>query len=186
MSEAVLVAPSGPWQVDDLDRLPDSAQRYEIVDGSLLMSPPPSARHQGVAGLLGGMLRAAAPDGLAVVEATGVRVGSGLLVPDVIVARHEAIWGGAATLAARDVVLVIEIVSLSSMTMDRITKPALYAREGIPHFWRVEIEPPSAPTVVISGLADGGYAERMTVAAGDTARLDEPFSLRLAPARLTG
>ncbi len=87
LSDAAVVAPAGPWLIDDLDRLPDGPSRYEIVDGSLLMSPPPSARHQGVAGL---------------------------------VATHEAIWGAAATVAARDVVLVVEIVSRSSMTMDRM------------------------------------------------------------------
>jgi Uma2 family endonuclease len=37
-----------------------------------------------------------------------------------------------------DVVLAIEVVSPASEARDRERKPQLYARAGIPHFWRVE------------------------------------------------
>jgi hypothetical protein len=30
----------GPWTAADLAGLPDDGQRYEIIDGSLLVSPP--------------------------------------------------------------------------------------------------------------------------------------------------
>src|ERR1044072_8348809 len=36
--------------------------------------------------------------------------------------------------------LAVEIVSPTSQSMDRITKPALYARAGIPYYWRIETD----------------------------------------------
>lgn len=39
------------------------------------------------------------------------------------------------------VLLVAEVVSPSSVTLDRITKPAVYAERGIPFYWRIEAEP---------------------------------------------
>ncbi len=39
------------------------------------------------------------------------------------------------------VLLVVEVVSPSSLTLDRITKPAVYAEQGIPFYWRIEAEP---------------------------------------------
>ena len=114
MSQATALAHSGPWSIDDLDGLPDGGQRYEIIDGSLLMSPPLSARHQGIAARVSALLREAASPGLEVVEATGLTIGPGLLVPDVLVATSDAIWNSHPTLAPADVVLVVDIVSPSS------------------------------------------------------------------------
>ncbi|CAN5161655.1 Uma2 family endonuclease [soil metagenome] len=184
MSEAAVTARGGGWRVEDLDRLPEDGQRYEIIDGSLLMSPPPSARHQGVAGRLAALLRAAAPADLEVVEAAGVRIGSGLLIPDVLVASSDAVWRGESLLPATEVRLAVEVVSPSSLTSDRITKPSLYAAAGIPHYWRVETAAAGGLSVVVYRLGDGIYTEHVTVPFGDTVRLAEPFPLTLAPATL--
>lgn len=184
MSEAAVTARTAAWRVEDLDGLPEDGQRYEIIDGSLLMSPPPSARHQGIAGQLAAFLRAAAPAGLDAIEAAGVRIGTGLLVPDVLVASLDAVWRGTPTLAADDVRLVVEVVSASSLTSDRITKPSLYAAAGIPHYWRVETAAAQGLAVVVHRLSDGIYAEHATVSSGEAVRLAEPFALTLAPATL--
>jgi Uma2 family endonuclease len=48
---ATMTADTGrPWGRplvrDDLDRMPDDGHRYQLLDGSLLVSPAPRLRHQ--------------------------------------------------------------------------------------------------------------------------------------------
>lgn len=49
MSAELLLTKLGAWTLDDLAQLPDDGRRYEIIDGRLLVSPPPSNYHQGLA-----------------------------------------------------------------------------------------------------------------------------------------
>lgn len=184
MTEPALMSREGPWRICDLDRLPDDGQRYEIVDGSLLVSPPPTPEHQGIAARTVALLRSAAPSTLEVVEATGVRIGAGLLIPDVLVVDADAFWRSSASLEAADVLLVVEIVSPSSLTSDRITKPALYAAARIAHYWRIETDGRGRPMVITYRLEGNAYAEGATVTTGDTVELDEPFRVTLIPSVL--
>ncbi len=96
------------------------------------------------------------------------------------------LWGGAGTLSPADVLLVIEIVSPSSESTDRITKPALYAEAGIAAYWRVELDSPAGITVVTHRLSGNAYIEDTSVDAGQTASIDWPLAYRLAPGSLTG
>jgi hypothetical protein len=43
-----------PFTVEELDRMPDDGHRYELLDGSLVVSPRPGMLHQAVADLLAG------------------------------------------------------------------------------------------------------------------------------------
>lgn len=44
----------------------------------------------------------------------------------------------------------------SSVSNDRVTKPAQYAAAGIPYYWRIEADP---PLLVQHVLEDGVYRE---------------------------
>lgn len=56
-----------PWTIDDLKKLPDDAtDRYEIYDGSLVVSPRPGVFHGGASNLLHRLLTRQAPDDLIV------------------------------------------------------------------------------------------------------------------------
>jgi Uma2 family endonuclease len=56
------VLPRGhTWTVDDLRNLPDDGLRYELVDGTLLVSAAPSKLHQRALGNLHVLLRAGCP-----------------------------------------------------------------------------------------------------------------------------
>jgi Uma2 family endonuclease len=167
----------GPWTTADLAGLPADGQRYEIIDGSLLVSPPPSPKHQLVAGRLAGFLRAAAPTGLDVAEAVGVRLGSGrLLIPDVVVAASSALVGDGPTIAPAEVSLVVEVVSPSNAAMDRVFKPQLYAAAGIRWMWLAELAPGGVELVVLD-LTDGTALERARSTGNLRVQLPYPVDL---------
>ena len=46
------------WTVDMLDALPDDGNRYEIIDGTLFVTPAPSDVHQLVVGAMHARVRA--------------------------------------------------------------------------------------------------------------------------------
>lgn len=58
--------------------------------------------------------------------------------PDVVVYRRD---DPGQMLHPDRVALVVEIVSPSSKSQDRVMKPVQYADAGIPGYWRVEQEP---------------------------------------------
>ena len=60
-SMTVMPRESPEWTVDDLDRLSDDGLRYELLDGTLLVSPAPSKRHQRAAARIFTTLATACP-----------------------------------------------------------------------------------------------------------------------------
>ena len=80
-----------PLTIDDLEQLPDDGHRYELLDGTLLVSPAPGWSHQDVVGNAYLLLRAACTTGHRVLLAP-FAVTSGTrdteLEPDVLVARY--------------------------------------------------------------------------------------------------
>ncbi|MFD7153265.1 Uma2 family endonuclease [Kribbella sp. NPDC059898] len=172
----------GPWTTADLAGLPDDGQRYEIIDGSLLVTPAPAPRHQLVAGRLSVFLREAAPAGADVVEGTNVQLNTGrLLVPDVIVAQSAALLTAAVALRPEDVHLVVEVVSPSNAAMDRVFKPQLYAAAGIGWMWRVELEPEGVQIVVVDLRSGSPVVHARST---DVLEVDAPFAVEIPVARL--
>jgi Uma2 family endonuclease len=174
----------GPWTEEDLLGLPDDGQRHEILEGSLVVSPPPAGQHQGAASRLLRRLAEHAPPRLEVVEALGVRAPAGsILVPDVLVVESEALWAnGSGILEPSAVHLVVEIVSPGSVTMDRLSKPALYAQARIPSFWRVELG--QGPSVFAHRLEGGSYVAEASAAPGGRLVVQRPFPVDLDPGEL--
>ncbi|MER6366762.1 Uma2 family endonuclease [Kitasatospora sp. NPDC001527] len=176
---------SGPWTVEDVLALPeDPRNRIELVGGALLMSPSPGVPHQR-ASLRFAMLLSPAIDTAGapfeVLEAVNVVVPDGLLIPDLVVADAAAAAEAGTTLSADDVVVAVEIASPSTRVTDKKMKPSLYAAAGIPHYWRLELDP--APRLYLGHLERGLYIDRL-VQVGETTALTDPFPLDLDPARL--
>jgi len=83
---------------------------------------------------------------------------------------------------ADHVALVAEVTSPSSLRMDRVLRPRLYADAGIPAYLLVELEGPTVTWFALSG--PGGY-QRRQVTAGDAELLvTEPLEVRIVPAEL--
>jgi Uma2 family endonuclease len=127
------------WTVDDLEALPPDGVRRELLDGVLLVHPSPTDIHQIITGRLAVALDDSCPAEFQVTQAVEIRFSSRLsLIPDVLVATDQAAQRRSGCYAPHEVRMAVEIVSPSSTSMDRITKPALYASAGIPFYWRVE------------------------------------------------
>jgi Uma2 family endonuclease len=181
-------SPADDWTVADLDLLPDDGRRYEIIDGSLVMSPSPTAWHQRVVRWLTNALLDGMPAGFDVLENMGVQLceePGQFLIPDACAVRtpEGILDDDRALLLSEDVLLAVEVVSRSSTSIDRRLKPRLYAQAGIPSFWRVERE---AGGVAVHAFGDGDrdsgeYGELRVVRPGETAALDAPWPVTLTP-----
>jgi Uma2 family endonuclease len=172
------------WVEADLDLLPKDGNRYELIDGSLHVTPPPTDFHNEIGVGLLVVLKAAAPPGWRVIHELGVRVPSGNLIPDLVVLRPDAErgvhWRG-----ATDVALAVEIESPTSRRFDRRTKPDLYAEAGIPSYWRVE-QHKDGPHLHAYELLGGAYSEVSWVRPGVTWRATSPYPVLLDPGTWSG
>ena len=170
-----LQVPVDGWTVDDL---PDDeySRLYELVDGALLVTPPARLRHDEAAAALSLLLRTAVAPDQRVLTARGVYFDRrNYRVPDVVVYDQGA--SARDRITAADVHLVVEVMSPGSVSTDRVAKPAQYAAAGIPHFWRLELDP---LVLVVHRLVDD--ADEVVGRYDDEVRLDEPVpvAFRLA------
>lgn len=181
---------TGPWTPDDVEALPDAGDhaRFEVYEGGVLVvSPAPGVGHQRASYWLHRALAQAALAAGAdveVLEAVNVAMPGGkLLVPDVVVVNAEAVGEATTRIPCEAVQAVVEVVSPSTMSIDRTVKPVMYAEAGIPVYWCVELE--SKPTIVVCSLNRGRYVSRTTLVAGIAGRVSLPFPIELDPADLT-
>jgi Uma2 family endonuclease len=129
-----------PWTIERLDRLPEDGNRYEVLDGELLVTPPPSEEHQEIIDWLAEKL-------IPFVTATGVGrvrfprsvviITGSQLEPDMMVrpiAPHRG-WKNAPL-----PILVVEVLSKSTRTRDLSQKRDFYTSKGIPEYWAIDCE----------------------------------------------
>lgn len=181
---------AGPWTPDDVEALPDAGDhaRFEVYEGGVLVvSPAPGVAHQRASYWLHRALAeaaAVADAGAEVLEAVNVALpGSKLLVPDVVVVAAEAVDETTTRIPSEAVLAVVEIVSPSTVSIDRAIKPAVYAEAAIPVYWRIELH--DTPKIVVSTLSRGRYVTRSTLTAGGRGWITRPFAVELDPADLT-
>jgi Uma2 family endonuclease len=86
-------------------------------------------------------------------------------IPDVSVFARIGKVSRTNHVAARHMLLAVEIVSPGSEYDDRRAKPAEYADNGIPHFWRIELDPEFAVHTYV--LTDGAYVNAGVFGPGD-------------------
>ena len=148
----------GSWTYDDYASLPDDGQRYEIVNGVLVMAPAPDGPHQDAVLRIAHYL-------LVHVEFVGlgkVRVApfdvqlssKDVFQPDVFVVlnAHLSRMQKKKMIGAPD--LVVEVASPSTAFLDRVSKYEKYAEAGVQEYWIVNVE---AGTVQVSVLESGEY-----------------------------
>lgn len=177
------IAPGG-WTIEDLHRFRDDGNRYEIFDGSLLVTPPASVSHVFVQGRLMLVLNAAAPAQLIALDGgagISVRGGSTYYVPDIVVARAAARVGDGYALDPGDVELAVEVLSPFHRGRDLLLKRHDYAAAGIPAYWIVD---PKARNMTVLTLdpAASSYRELAVVAAGQRWQAEHPYPVMVDPA----
>jgi Uma2 family endonuclease len=169
------------WTLEELHRLPEDGNKYELVFGELFVTPAPNEQHETIAARLTRILDPfVAAHGLgAVYRPHAIMRHEGSEVePDLMVrrerTRREGSWIGAPI-----PVLVVEIISGTTRRRDHLQKRRFYLETGVPEYWIVDgaertvrivrsVGGDELVTTVISWRPAGVQAEL-------TIRLDELF-----------
>lgn len=169
-----------PFTVAELDRMPDDGRRYELLEGTLVVSPRPTTVHQFVAMRLLRVLADACPEDLCVVPEPAVMLGPQTeFDPDLVVVRMDQIGGAKFT---EPPLLVVEIRSPSTEFTDLNRKKVAYERFGVPSYWIVNPDPPQ-PELTAFELGHGGYA--LAARTFGPFAADRPFAVSIDLAALT-
>ncbi len=145
----------GQWTYNDYAALPVDGQRYEIMNGVLIMAPAPTPEHQAISMLLVvhlfphtqgaglGKIFAGPLD----VELAPKRV----VQPDVLFVSNENLHKFSAKrfIGAPD--LVIEIASPGTEIYDRLSKAEAYEQAGVREYWLVDPDDKSIEVFVLEG-----------------------------------
>jgi Uma2 family endonuclease len=134
----VMVLPVPRLTIASLDEFPEDGTRYELLEGTLLVTPAPSFFHQFVATRLLIFLENAVGHNAHVVAVGAIQQGdSTQLQPDVLVLPASY----PPTTNWRDVHdwwLAVEVLSPSSRIYDREVKRAAYLALGVQEYWLVD------------------------------------------------
>jgi Uma2 family endonuclease len=126
--------------VEDLESFPDDGNRYELLDGVLIVTPAPRLAHQVIAGRIQSRLSAALSDVAQVVGPGAiVRVPGTQLEPDLLVFPSHF----SPMLHWADITehwLAVEVLSRSSRMYDRLYKRDAYFQLGVQQVWLVDLE----------------------------------------------
>ena len=147
-------------------------ERYELLDGDLIMVPAPNLKHQHVLGNLHYHLRQFITEhgtGRLFLAPCDVFLSdSNVVQPDLLFVsreREHLLSDGEKVRGAPD--LVIEILSPSTADKDRGSKRELYGRHGVAEYWLVD---PIAETISIHRQRGGVLAATDTFSRGQTLR----------------
>lgn len=160
----------------DYAALPNDGRQYEIHEGELSVTPAPGTRHQQVIGNLYVALREhvlARRLGEVFLSPTDVILhDTSIVQPDLVFVANDRLR----VISSRGIegapTLAVEVISPSTVTIDRHTKLQLYARHGVPCYWIVD---PDTRSVDAYALSEGTYRTTMHTS-GDESLSAPPFS----------
>lgn len=159
----------GYWSYDDYATLEDDGQRYEVVDGVLLMAPAPSPRHQSRSSRLHFYLYQNVDlNGLGKVFYAPVDVQlapNTVVQPDLLVMLNANLGKITKSHIVGAPDLVIEIASPGTAAYDRLSKFQAYARAGVEEYWIVN---PERRTIEVAFLQDDAYVPQGIFQGDDT------------------
>jgi Uma2 family endonuclease len=135
----------------DLHALPDDGRRWELIDGSLILSPSATMNHNTIALWIANALWESNPSDEQVI---GLDQSANIdrhnePRPDAVVA--PARFWEQSPFPMAEARLVVEIISPTSVLRDTETKRALYAQAGVPAYWIV-VPDTDGPTISLAEL----------------------------------
>jgi Uma2 family endonuclease len=171
----------------DLHGLPDDGRRWELIDGSLILSPSATINHNTIALWIANALWESNPSDELVI---GLDQSANIdrhnePRPDVVVA--PARYWEQSPFPMAESRLVVEVVSPTSALRDTETKRALYARAGVPAYWIVVPERQD-PTISLAELRLDGTERQYRFATHyttDVFETDMPWPVRIDLPALT-
>lgn len=152
----------------DYLKTPDD-QRYELIEGVLIMTPSPVTRHQRISRkILIALDKYVTENDLGEVFDAPLDVfldNENIVQPDILFISKERldIIGEKNIQGAPD--LVIEIISESTAYRDLVQKKKLYARFGVKEYWIVI---PEESSIEVYTLKDNAFALRKSYGKDDT------------------
>jgi Uma2 family endonuclease len=164
----------------DLDGMPEDGKHYELLDGVIIATPAPGARHQLVAShLYRKMFHYAESAGLLLLSGPfEVVLGQSVVLPDLMAAPR-------ASYRQRELpevpLLLAEVFSPATARIDALIKRDLYARAGVAWYWMVD---PEVPSVTILRLGADGFEVARSGQGQELVEISEPWPVHLTPAEL--
>jgi Uma2 family endonuclease len=151
---------------------------YELIDGAVVVNPPPGFRHEQINMSLAAQLYNAAPPEF---EVLGSHLGfyyegTNYVMADVTVARRTDFEDDGIHVAPR---LVVEILSKTTRRTDLTRKREIYEEAGVPSYWVVD---PGASTITVLELSEGRYREVLCSPLDRPVAVELPFPLTLTVA----
>lgn len=185
-----LTEPPQAFTVQDIWDQPADGLQYELLDGMLLVNPPPSTHHELAVSRLHALLLVGATGGAEVFSGRlGWRAREDrwfepdlviALASDLVIALASDIVGG---YLQAPPLLVVEVVSPSSGAADRTVKLTAYDEDGAGAYWVVDplelsidmFERPGGPLVMVAHATGS-----------ETASASHPWAVGIAPEALAG
>ena len=170
------------WTVDLLDALPESSERFELVDGELYVTPSPAIPHQRAVLRLGARLLAYTSEtgvGETIISPSDVwreRRLENRVQPDVYVVRFDDGRLPPYPFHLSALMLAVEVVSPGNPRLDYDIKRRLYQDAGVPAYWIVDLEKRWVTT--FTGAPGGAVVHDQRVR-WMSAGASHPFELRL-------
>jgi Uma2 family endonuclease len=162
---------------EDLFDIPEN-MTGEIIDGELIVTPRPSRKHTSAASSLGFeigppyQLGRGGPGGWIIILEPEIALGGSILVPDLAGWKQERFPESEETnwiSVAPD--WICEILSPSTLRLDKIKKMPIYAQHGVAYFWVID---PTSRTLDVYRLESGKWMVLGAFIQDDKVRA-EPF-----------
>lgn len=135
--------PAKAWTLEELHRLPDDGNKYELIRGELFVTPPPSVDHEEILARLHATLAAyVEKHGVgrvyrprAVIRFEGSEAEPDLMVRPLSPGIHGNAWD-----KLPPPLLVVEVLSPTTRRRDLVNKREYYLDAGAGEYWVIDSE----------------------------------------------